>query len=54
VGTAGDGRLARLLDEQGDHDETREMLAEIYSWFIEGFDTTDLQAAERLLAELAD
>src|ERR1700682_2493569 len=34
--------LARLLAKQGQRDEARAMLAEIYNWFTEGFDTADL------------
>jgi hypothetical protein len=34
--------LARLLDKRGKRDEARPMLAEIYTWFAEGFDTRDL------------
>jgi predicted ATPase len=45
--------LARLLAEQGRHDEARTMLAEIYNWFTEGFDTADLKDAKALLDELA-
>jgi len=45
--------LARLLTEQGRRDEARMMLAEIYSWFTEGFDTADLKDAKILLAQLA-
>jgi len=45
--------LARLLAKQGRRDEAREMLAEIYNWFTEGFDTTDLKEAKALLDELA-
>jgi predicted ATPase len=41
--------LARLLDKQGKRDEARAMLAEIYNWFIEGFDTADLKDAKALL-----
>jgi tetratricopeptide (TPR) repeat protein len=44
--------LARLLAEQGRRDEARKMLAEIYGWFTEGFDTADLKEAKALLAEL--
>jgi tetratricopeptide (TPR) repeat protein len=44
--------LARLWKEQGKKDEARKMLAEIYGWFTEGFDTKDLQEAKALLAEL--
>jgi predicted ATPase len=44
--------LARLLAKQGRHDETRAMLADIYGWFTEGFDTADLKEAKALLDEL--
>ena len=44
--------LARLLDKQGRRDEARAMLAEIYNWFTEGFDTVDLKDAKALLDEL--
>ncbi len=44
--------LARLLREQGRGAEGREMLAAIYGWFTEGFDTPDLVEAKRLLEEL--
>jgi len=44
--------LARLLNEQGHRDEARTMLAEIYGWFTEGFDTRDLKEAKALLEEL--
>ena len=44
--------LARLLNEQGRSDEARTMLAEIYGWFTEGFDTADLKDAKALLDEL--
>ena len=45
--------LARLLRDQGRRDEAREMLATIYNWFSEGFDTPDLVDARALLDELA-
>jgi len=45
--------LARLLDQQGRRDEARTMLAEIYNWFTEGFDTADLKDAKALLDELS-
>ena len=45
--------LARLLASQGRRDEARKMLAEIYGWFTEGFDTADLKDAKALLDELA-
>jgi len=44
--------LARLLDKTGRGAEARAMLAEIYGWFTEGFDTKDLKEAKALLAEL--
>ena len=44
--------LARLLARQGHRDEARTMLAEIYGWFTEGFDTADLRDARALLDEL--
>jgi len=44
--------LARLLAKQGRRDEARVMLAEIYGWFTEGFDTADLKDAKVLLEEL--
>ena len=44
--------LARLLTEQGRRDEARTMLADIYGWFTEGFDTADLKDAKALLDQL--
>jgi predicted ATPase/class 3 adenylate cyclase len=44
--------LARLLASQGRRSEAREMLAEIYNWFTEGFDTADLKDAKALLDQL--
>jgi predicted ATPase len=44
--------LARLLRDTGRRDEARVMLAEIYGWFTEGFDTADLKGAKALLDEL--
>jgi len=44
--------LARLLDQQGRRDEAHTMLADIYGWFTEGFDTADLKDAKALLDEL--
>jgi predicted ATPase len=43
--------LSRLWRQQGKTEEARQMLAEIYGWFTEGFETADLQAAKTLLAE---
>jgi len=45
--------LARLLASQGKRDEARTMLADIYNWFTEGFDTADLKDARALLDELS-
>jgi predicted ATPase len=45
--------LARLWQQQGKHAEARELLAPIYGWFTEGFDTADLQEAKALLDVLA-
>jgi predicted ATPase len=44
--------LARLLAKQGRCKEAHTMLAEIYNWFTEGFDTADLKDAKALLEEL--
>ncbi len=44
--------LSRLWQQQGKKEEARQMLAEIYGWFTEGFDTADLQEARVLLEEL--
>ncbi len=44
--------LARMLATQGKRSEASTMLAEIFSWFTEGFDTADLKEAKALLTEL--
>ena len=44
--------LSRLWQQQGKRAEAYELLAPIYSWFTEGFDTADLQEAKALLDEL--
>jgi len=44
--------LGRFLASQGNRDEARAMLGEIYNWFTEGFDTADLKDAKALLNEL--
>ncbi len=44
--------LARLWQQQGKKKKARRMLAEIYGWFIEGFDTADLREAKALLEQL--
>jgi hypothetical protein len=43
--------LSRLWQQQGKKKEAHEMLAEIYGWFTERFDTTDLKEAKALLDE---
>ena len=45
--------LARLWRDQGKVQQARELLAPVYGWFTEGFDTRDLREAKALLAELA-
>jgi predicted ATPase len=45
--------MARLWREQKKQDEVRELLAPIYGWFTERFDTLDLKQAKALLDELA-
>jgi tetratricopeptide (TPR) repeat protein len=45
--------LARLWCDQGKREEARELLAPVYGWFTEGFDTRDLKEAKALLDELA-
>jgi predicted ATPase len=45
--------LAQLWQKQGKKAEARQMLAEIYDWFTEGFDTTDFQEAKALLEEFS-
>ena len=44
--------LARLLRDANRRDEARAMLAAIYAWFTEGFDTPDLMEAKALLGGL--
>ena len=44
--------LSRLWQKQGKKEEARQLLAEVYGWFTEGFDTADLQEARALLKEL--
>jgi predicted ATPase len=45
--------LSRLWQQQGQQDKARELIAPIYGWFTEGFDTADLQEAKALLEELS-
>jgi predicted ATPase len=44
--------LARLWRDQGEVQQARELLAPVYGWFNEGFDTRDLKEAKALLEEL--
>jgi predicted ATPase len=44
--------LSRLWQQQGKQAEARELLASVYGWFTEGFDTADLQEARVLLDQL--
>jgi predicted ATPase len=46
--------LARLWQQQGKRDAARELLAPVYDWFTEGFDTADLQEARVLLEQLSE
>ena len=45
--------LARLWQRQGKRAEAHQLLAEVYGWFTEGFDTADLQEAKALLVALS-
>jgi predicted ATPase len=45
--------LARLWRDQGKRDEARDLLAPVYGWFTEGFDTRDLKEAKALIDELS-
>jgi adenylate cyclase len=47
------GSLGRLWQKQGQREEARELLQEVYDWFTEGFDTPDLKEAQALLDALA-
>jgi predicted ATPase len=44
--------MARLWCDQGKRQQARELLAPVYGWFTEGFDTLDLKDAKALLEEL--
>ena len=46
--------LARLWQSQGKHEDAYDLLAPVYGWFTEGFDTPDLKEAKALLDELGD
>ena len=53
AGAAGGNEPRRLWQQQGKKAEAHQLLAEIYGWFTEGFDTKDLQEAKALLEELS-
>jgi predicted ATPase len=44
--------LSRLWQQQDERDQARQLLTAVYSWFTEGFETLDLQAAKALLKDL--
>ena len=44
---------SRLWHQQGKRKEAHSLVAEVYAWFTEGFDTAELRAAKALLEELA-
>ena len=46
--------LSRLWQQQGKRDAARALLAEVYGWFTQGFDTVDLQEARALLEALRE
>ena len=46
--------LSRLWRQEGKRKEAHELLAPIYGWFTEGYDTSDLKEAKALLEELSD
>ena len=45
--------MARFWDDQGKRDEARDLLAPVYGWFTEGFDTRDLKEAKAVLDALS-
>jgi hypothetical protein len=45
--------LSQLWQQQGKKEKAHKMLAEIYGWFTEGFDTADLRETRKLLDELS-
>ena len=53
MGIARRDEPCRLRRDQGRRAEARDLLAPLYGWFTEGFDTPDLKDAEVLLDELA-
>jgi predicted ATPase len=53
LGTTRSNEMARLWRDQGKRDEARDLLASVYGWFTEGFDTRDLKEAKALLDALS-
>jgi hypothetical protein len=53
VGTPCGDELARLWRDRGKRVEARDLLAPVYGWFTEGFDTLDLTQAKALIDALA-
>jgi predicted ATPase len=47
-------RQARLWRDQGKRQQARDLLAPVYGWFTEGFDTADLKEAKALVDELTE
>jgi hypothetical protein len=45
--------MARLWRDEGKRDQARDLLAQVFGWFTEGFDTLDLKEAKVLLDELS-
>jgi predicted ATPase len=52
TGRTAEMSMARLWRDQGKRDNARELLAPVYGWFTEGFDTRDLKEAKALLDDL--
>jgi hypothetical protein len=52
VGAARRDELGSLCADEGRRTEAHDLLASVYGWFTEGFDTADLKAAKALLDEL--
>jgi predicted ATPase len=45
--------LSQMWQQEGKRDDARQVLAEVYAWFVEGFDTADLQEAKTILETVA-
>jgi predicted ATPase len=53
LGNSASMSMARFWRDKGKPQQARELLAPVYGWFTEGFDTRDLKEAKALLEELA-